>query len=103
MFSGASLPPRSSGFLKSTTYPGQEPASDLFAGQGCVDRNFRTGAGFCEICPFTSRTQLVHLATRWLCGPLGSFVLDPSWAFISCGFTSCAFRTAQPASTNVPI
>lgn len=92
MFAGVSLPPRSSGFLKSTRYPGQGPLNEPLAGHGCVARNFRTGAGFREIWPLMSRTQLLQEgAPRMRGGGILGLVI------------TCALRMAQSANAIVPI
>jgi hypothetical protein len=91
MFSGVSVAPGLSALMSSTTYPGHAPFTEPVVGQGCFARNARTGAGFREICPLKSRTQLRQVGV-WLVRGAGNLETMLSWAF----------RIAQTVRTSVP-
>ena len=91
MFSGVSLAPGLRALMSSTTYPGQAPLTEPVVGQGCFARNARTGAGFREICPLRSRTQLRQVGV-WLVRGAGNLET----------MLSCAFRTAQTVRAGTP-
>jgi hypothetical protein len=91
MFSGVSLAPGFRVLMSSTTYPGQAPFTDPVVGQGCLARNARTGAGFREICPVKSRTQLRQVGV-WPVRGGGNLETMLNWAF----------RMAQAVRANVP-
>jgi len=77
--------------MSPTTYPGQGPCTDSVVGQGCFARNARTGAGFREICPLKSRTQLMQVGV-WLVRGGGNLETMLNWAF----------RMAQSARERIP-
>lgn len=92
MLLGVSLAPGLRVLMSSTTYPGQAPFTDSVVGQGCFARKARTGAGFPEICPLKSRTQLRQVGV-WLVRGAGNLEIMLSWAF----------RIAQMARASVPM